>query len=113
MQGLVTDAPAGHAADILLAKNMAETLHKHYPNHMWAVTCDGDTGLATVRNLALSGNWGFVLKIPAIYSASEFAKDVMRAGGEILERYKLSRGGMNFDHYDSLQTDHTGNHIHY
>lgn len=108
MSELVTDNPVGAANDILMAKEMAEALHTTYPGHMWAVACDGSIGFADVRNLALSGNWGFRLKLKNIYSASEFRKDVIRAGGEILERYRLSRGRLQIDQFSDLKTDFAG-----
>ena len=87
MNELVTENPELAANDLVMAKQMAETLHSHYPGHAWAVTCDGATGIATVRNLALSGNWGFTLKLTTTYSASEFRRRIVMAGGELLERY--------------------------
>lgn len=108
MNELVTDNPQGAANDILMAKEMAEALHAAYPGHLWAVTCDGTVGFADVRNLALSGNWGFRVKLKDIYSASQFKKDVVRAGGELLERYRLSRGKFKQDEYQQLTPDHAG-----
>lgn len=106
MQNLATDCPDLSANDYVMAKTMADTLHKHYPGHLWAVTCE--RGLATVRNLALSGDWGFVLKVGDIYSGSSFDKDVIRAGGEILERYRVSRGLYNPEQMAELSTDFSG-----
>lgn len=95
--------------DMLLAKQIAETLMAHYPHpHLWAVTCEGRTGIATIKNLNLSGTMGYVLKLPKLYSASSLAKDVMRAGGEILERYHMHAGQFNEAQYTALQTDFAG-----
>lgn len=91
MHPLLTDAPQVAANDLVMAKQMADTLHRHYPGHLWAVTCDGAKGVADVRNLALSGRWGFRIILPAIYSASDFDRMVMRAGGEVLERFRQRR----------------------
>lgn len=96
--------------DMLMAKQIAETLMKHWPSpHLWAVTCDGSTGIATIKNLNLSGTWGYVLRLPKIYSASSFAADVQRAGGEILERFGMGRG-RHFDEaqYAALKTNFAG-----
>lgn len=111
MQGLVTDAPQLAANDFVMAREIAETLHKHYPGHLWAVTCQGDQGIATIRNLSLSGNWGFILHLPKIYSASEFGVRVVRGGGELLERYRVSRGRARHDELAALRTDFAGNHV--
>ena len=55
-----------------MAKDMSETLHGTYPGHLWAVTCEGDKGIATVRNLSLSGEWGFVLHLKTMSTASDW-----------------------------------------
>lgn len=109
---IVTENPDLAANDLILAKQMAETLHKHYPGHLWAVTCEGAKGIATVRNLALSGNWGFILKLRDHYSASSFEREVMRAGGELLERFKLRAGRANQDAIAALPLDFAGRHVH-
>jgi hypothetical protein len=106
-QELVTEAPNLCAADLTLAKNMADLLHRHYPGHLWAVTCE--EGVATVRNLYLSGNWGFVIKVGDVYSMSDFDRKIVRAGGELLERFKMSRGKFRDDQYSDIKTDFAGN----
>jgi hypothetical protein len=93
---------------MVMAKTMAAALHAHYPGHLWAVACDGQIGFADVRNLALSGTWGFRIRLSKMYSASAFEKQVVMAGGELLERYKLKRGRLNEDHLLSLKADFAG-----
>jgi hypothetical protein len=105
---IVTDTPTIPANDLVLAKSMADTLHSHYPGHLWAVTVNGAQGVADIRNLALSGNWGFRLILVGNYSISEFLDRVKRAGGEILERYNLARGRLNLDALANLKTDRLG-----
>lgn len=117
MQALVTDAPAVSANDLTLSKQMADTLFKQYPGepnkpHLWAVSVDSQQGIADVRNLGLSGSWGFRLVLPQAYSASYFDQMVMRAGGELLERYRVSRGRAGVSHIEALTTDFAGNHVH-
>jgi hypothetical protein len=101
----IADNPDIEANDYILARNMAETLNRHYPGHLWAVTCEGDKGIATVRNLRLSGRWGFILKLREM---DKNMRCVMRAGGELLERYRLARRAFNQDHYEALPTDFAG-----
>ncbi len=86
----VTENPDIEGADETMAKNMAEALHKHYPGQLWAVTCSGKTGVATIRNLALSAHWGYVIKLKNLKYDHD-GKLVMRAGGEILERFQVAR----------------------
>jgi hypothetical protein len=95
----LTDDPRIVALDMMLAKRMAEVLHTHYPDHLWAVTCEGAQGIASVRNLRLSGNWGFVLKIKD-FQDDPALKPVIRAGGELLERYRISRGRFKAQEFD-------------
>jgi hypothetical protein len=47
------------AQDHTLAKNIAEHLEKKYPGWLWAVHVMD--GVAVVKSMRLSGNWGFVL----------------------------------------------------
>jgi len=97
--------------DYNAAKEMAEVLHAAYPGHLWAVTCEGNNGIATIRNLALSGELGFVLKLKDIYSASAWKKTILAAAGEILERFYLRRGAANEDQITSVPIDFTGRSI--
>lgn len=108
MTDLVTDNPKGALNDILTARVMAEALHAAYPGHFWAVSCDGKTGFADVRNLALSGNYGFRIRLSGIYSASGFKRDVLKAGGEILERFRVDRGRLDDDQLSSVRQDFAG-----
>jgi hypothetical protein len=110
VEELITDAPQAAINDFVMAKNMADTLHKHYPKHIWAVTCEGDRGIATIRNLSLSGDWGFILHLDAQYSASHWDRKVINAGGEILERFRVARTVANFDQLAALPTDIAGRH---
>jgi hypothetical protein len=92
--------------DETLAKNIAEVLDKKYPGHLWGVNVDGRNGVAQIMNLALSGRWGFIVKLREI--DTEY-KVIMRAGGELLERYNLSRGRLDEQEYQLLERDVFGN----
>ncbi len=98
----LTDSPVLDSAnDYITAKNIAETLHKHYPGHVWAVTCEGKQGMATIRNLALSATYGYYIRLAELNGDSHM-RMVIRAGGEILERFRQRRGAMNADKIESL-----------
>ena len=84
--------------DHVLAKNVAEVLDKKYPGWLWAVNVMD--GVVTVKSMLLSGNWGFVLHADKI---DNDYKNVMRAGGEILERYNQNRGKFNQTNYSDLK----------
>jgi hypothetical protein len=79
--------------DVMLAKRMTDVLMKHYPEHPWAVYVDGEHGIAHIKNLGLSGNLGFVLHLNFMEpDPNSLDRKVMRAGGEILERFGIKRG---------------------
>lgn len=93
-------------SDMLLAKNAADGLDRHYPGHLWAVDVNG--GVLNIRNLMLSADMGWRIKVPKVYSASELHQRVIRAGGEILERFGLSRGRLREAEYAGLKTRFDG-----
>jgi hypothetical protein len=87
--------------DMGLAKDIADVLMQHYPNHLWAVSVKG--GVAIVKALNISSNWGIVLKMADIgHNAKIRAKKVMQAGGELLERAGLARTEYNGDRTQKL-----------
>jgi len=94
-------------ADYDMAKKIAETLHSHYPGHLWGVKCSHEQGIATVLNLRLSGRWGFIIHLKNIQNDPSL-KSVIRSGGEILERYRLKRGEFDQDSLDQLSVDFAG-----
>lgn len=104
----LTEDPNVVQADYAIAKQIAEILHTQHPGHLWGVTVQSDQGIATVRNLRLSGNHGFVLKLRDIVTYKELYKRTVWAGGELLERYNISRGRFKEDEYAQLYTDFAG-----
>jgi hypothetical protein len=108
LTGLDDSAIDTNANDMIMAKEIADALNAHYPKHLWAVNVDGKNGVATIKNLLLSGQWGYLLKLTNMFSASDFRKDVLRAGGEILERYRVNRGRLDEAQYATLSTNFAG-----
>lgn len=102
------DLPHLSALDMNMSKTLAEALHRHYPGHLWGVNVSHRTGLIEIRNLYLAGNWGYVMKLQPIYSISSLEMDVMRAGGEILERFRMSRAQFQAEQYAAAPTDFAG-----
>lgn len=96
------------ALDIQQAKMIAEALNADYPGHLWAVNVRGEQGIATIHNLMLSGEWGYVLHLDKRYSASETIKAAKHGAGEILERYNVHRGRANMDNLAMMATDFSG-----
>jgi hypothetical protein len=90
------------------AKRVAEGLNTKYPGHLWAVNITGP--IIDIRDLYLSGDWGFRLDSRSFFSASEMDKQIMRAGGELLEHYKQRRGLVDDAAINTLQTNFAGRH---
>jgi hypothetical protein len=87
-------------ADIAMAKHIADLLNRHYPGHAWIVTASHVTGVATVRNAMLSKRFGMVLHLRGPKEARD--KDIVRAGGEFLERWNLARGGLRLEDVETI-----------
>lgn len=84
-------ADTEQAQDMTMAKDIADTLFEHYPGYMWGVNVT--SGVAVIKCLNISSLYGFVLKYKDIsHDASFRKKEVLRAGGELLERANLARG---------------------
>ena len=105
---ILTDAPEITVNEFYLAKHAAELLHRHYPGYLWTVNVN--QGVLDVRNLNLDGQWGFTIKHVQSYSASDLDKKVMRAGGEILERYRQRRGTIDEAAILALPVNFAGRH---
>jgi len=100
-----------NAYEEVTAKNIAGTLDKYYPGHLWAVHVDGQQGVASIQNMMLQGKWGFRIFLGEEISATDLDKIVMRAGGEILERYRQSRGRADQDALGAVPTNFRGHAI--
>lgn len=98
------------ASGMMLVKRTADELQRHYPGHLWAVNINEEGGVMTVMNLALSGKWGFLLKLKTVQEDPDL-KSVMRAGGELLERYRLRRGRYEPGAVGDMKRDWRGNAI--
>lgn len=103
------------SGEMQVAKVMAEILNKHYPPpagipFWWAVNVNVKGGVAYVYNLALSGRMGYLLHLDNLMAITG-EKEIMRAGGEILERYGLPRNVrlINNDRLAALKRDFAGN----
>ena len=68
----------------------------------------GEQGIAKVYNLDLTGQHAWVLHLDVMFSATDWDQRIMRAGGEILERYCMDRARFDLDKWMSLPTDFAG-----
>ena len=83
------------------AREVGDTLNRIYPNHLWAVSWQG--GVLVVKNLAVSTFYGFVIKYADSFSATDLAKQAVKAGGELLERAGMARGKWNGNFAEKLE----------
>lgn len=104
----LSDDPTQEAADLATSKQIAERLNASFPGYLWAVHCQWKQGIAVIRNLSVSAKYGYVLHLLPVWSASELDRQTVLAGGEILERFRLSRRAIDYDEYDATPTDHAG-----
>lgn len=89
----------------LLRQCMA-TLLKYYGGYIWDVHVNA--GVIKILNQTLSGKYGFILRISDYATSSELDRQLIRAGGEILERFRLKATRRNEDRVQNLDRDFLG-----
>ncbi len=83
--------------DEVLAKNVCMVLEQQYPGWEWLVGCKN--GLVRVHSTRIDTNYGYVLHADKLDPYDELVRQAKRAGGEILERYRMKRGRFDTHHY--------------
>lgn len=98
--GLISDPSqfVGRAPTVVLVKNIADTLERHFPGWLWAVQPDERGGVINIFSLRLSGQWGYRLKTKNIQNDPTF-RFAIQAGGEILERFGQRRGPYDYQRW--------------
>ena len=94
--------------DAYWAARMGITLMRAYPGHGWEVEVDSFQGIAKIFNRHMSPIQGYILKLKEIELAT-IDKRIVRIGGEILERFGLSREVFEADKIRQIQQDTMGN----
>ena len=84
-------------ADLEMAKRVWQVLHWHYPSHCWGVSVDHQQGIVQII-LPVFSDWSFVVKISDL-KGDPAMKAVVRAGGEMLERWRMPRSGLDPVHF--------------
>lgn len=80
-------------------------LFKHYPGHQWMVDLSG--GVMNIRSANLSTNYGWRQRMDEV-DPKTFDKQIMRAGGEILERHNMPTQQMDIQIWNELPRDLRG-----
>ena len=87
------------ARDLALTKRMAEVLERHYPGHPWMVQVSHAQGVAYVKlPILMKRNQAYILHIDRM-AMDPSLRCVMRAGGELLEKYSVPRSQFLLDHF--------------
>jgi hypothetical protein len=93
--------------DDAFAKKVLEILVPVYPNHGWHVECKG--GVLIIKHLEASGYRGLIGMLRKLdqlpNSAKALQREIVRAGGELLERANLVRGPRGDDPVTSFEMD--------
>lgn len=92
-EGIVTrwDALKGvDASLVILVKDIAALLERHYPGWLWAVQPDKRGGVINIFSLMLSGKWGYRIFTKNVQNDPN-RKLAIDAGGQILERFGFKR----------------------
>lgn len=93
---MLTMATTEEAQDMTMAKDIADTLFEKYPGYMWGVSVK--SGVAVIKCLNVSSLYGYILKYADIKDDAGYRKkEVLKAGGEILERAGMKRGEREFN----------------
>lgn len=90
-----------------LARDGMALLHKHYPGWQWAIQINQFGGMMNVFNLHLHDTWGYAIRI--IEAERDPSRNIfVKAGGEILERFKMPRAGISMSRLMAMKRDHRG-----
>jgi hypothetical protein len=91
------------AYDLWVARRAYALLDRAYPGHGWQVIADSAQGYVGVRLPILTGgNWAYLIKWADLTPAQ-----VIRAGGELLERYRLPRGRFELGRFLEAREKHS------
>lgn len=93
-------------AAIAVAKWAGEFLHRHYPGHAWHVeanvTATGGHVKIRLNGIMPPQAWYF-LRLSEMQTDPS-GRRIMRAAGELLERYNLHRGAFGLDDWRAALT---------
>lgn len=89
-------------AEMRMNHDALAILSRHYPGHIFASDANFKQGLLTIimpysPREPDNSQWGYRMKLSEIDQIDEFRRQVVRAGGELLERYGLPRSKFTED----------------
>lgn len=92
--------------DLDIGKKILDVLEHYYPLHAWFVNVSNESGHCTIQ-LMYPGvddklriwRYGMLLHLNKLGVGQELEAKIMRTGGEVLERYNMSRGKLTANDY--------------
>jgi hypothetical protein len=75
---------------------IGKALGRAYPQHPWMVAMSDDGSVAQIVCPAISSEFGMVIHVNQINE--ELERKAVRMGGELLERFRVSRTAADFSH---------------
>ena len=94
---------------VLLVKRAPDLLEKHYPGWAWAVQPDERGGVMNIFSFKLSGEWGYRFRLKDVQGDPKVCDPkIVRAGGEILERFGVPRGKYSYELWKATRKDIAG-----
>ena len=85
-----------------LENRMGELLSRKYPSRQWYLDANVGGGVLDIRAIDISMKYGMVIHMT--HTAMEMEQRVLKAAGELLERFALSRNkNANNEDSDSLK----------
>lgn len=106
---LETDDAKIAKLEMWIAKNIGDTLVRHYPNREWGIRVDIEGQMVILTCDSVSVEKGYYIKMVGrnIHDLQEKAKS---AAGEILERHGITRGRVvDEDIFETLPRDRGDN----
>jgi hypothetical protein len=95
MDAILTGSGTNRMADQDVCIAVGEDLTRQYPGYLWMVGCNHEAGTIQIdlqcdKPIGME-RYGYMLHLSTVLGAGG-QKAVMRAGGELLERFGLRRG---------------------
>jgi hypothetical protein len=93
---IITNQTLDDVKDLELAKQVGELLYEFYPNWMWAVEIQDHGPFIRLLNAPVQG-WGYYVNPKDLLTPSTLRKNILHAGGEMLERCGCTRNAKSED----------------
>lgn len=89
---------AGIPWELAVVRKAGAIIERHYPGHPFEIRVDAKQGVLMLRLNPLMGLYWHVIHLSTLVGDPSY-RAVIRAAGEILERYQMPRAGFSLDHF--------------